>query len=195
LISEREQFLARVLAPLPGDAPAIVVLCGEDGEERLKYGAALLKQGWGKTLVLSGGVDSESQQSAKTLYPKALGMGIAHDRIVVENESRNTREQSVNVVALAVKEEWSRLMLVGSAYHVPRAFLTFLKELQNVGKDEEIRLIPRVADHLPWDKCPKGQTRTRHQLFVGEMGKIALYSEHVASFAEGIDHLQLWESA
>jgi uncharacterized SAM-binding protein YcdF (DUF218 family) len=194
MISPREIFTALLFNQPPLRSDAIVVLAGEDGEERLKYGAALMHQNGAQYLIISGGVDSESQQSAKTLYPKALGMGIAHDRIVLEEKSTNTREQAVNVVAYAQEKAFRRIILVASCHHMPRAFLTFLKALEEVGQDEAIQLVSCAADHLPWFKCPKGMKRTRSELYIGEMGKIELYREHCSSFIAGADHIRIWES-
>jgi uncharacterized SAM-binding protein YcdF (DUF218 family) len=193
VISPREIFCALLFNMPPLRSDAIVVLAGEDGEERLKYGAALMHQNGAQYLIISGGVDSESQQSAKTLYPKALGMGIAHDRIVLEEKSTNTREQAVNVVAYAQEKGFRRIILVASCHHAPRAFLTFLKALEEVGQDEAIQLVSCAADHLPWFKCPKGMKRTRSELYIGEMGKIELYREHCSSFIAGADHIRIFE--
>jgi uncharacterized SAM-binding protein YcdF (DUF218 family) len=205
VISPREIFTALLFNMPQLRSNAVVVLAGEDGEERLKFGAGIMAQHariasernerFDTELIISGGVDSESQQSAKTLYPKALGMGIAHDRIVLEEKSTNTREQAVNVVAYAQEKAFRRIILVGSCYHAPRAFLTFLKALEEVGQDEAIQLVSCAADHLPWFKCPKGMKRTRSELYIGEMGKIELYREHCSSFIAGADHIRIFEGA
>jgi uncharacterized SAM-binding protein YcdF (DUF218 family) len=196
MISPREIFTALLWNMPPLRADAIVVLAGEDGEERLKYGCALMRQNGGQELIISGSVDSESQESAKTLYPKALGMGIAHDRIVLEEKSTNTREQAVEVIAYAQSKAMRRLIIVASCYHAPRSFLTFLKALEEVGQDEAIQLVSCAADHLPWFKCPKGMKRTRAELYQGELAKIELYRDkgHVSGYVAGADHIRLWES-
>lgn len=193
MISEREQFLSLLFnqPPLRGDA--VICLAGEDGEERLNFSVALLKQGTAPFLIISGSVDSESQQSAKTLYPKALAHGIHHERVILEENSTNTREQAVECVAFAQSKEWRRILLVASHYHAPRAHLTFLKALQEVGQDESIQLVSIPADHVAWFQKPRGKDRTRLELLSGEMGKIALYSDHCASFDEGIKNLKYWE--
>ncbi len=196
MISEREQFNAILFTGPVLKADAIVCLTGEDGDARLTYASGLMHQRGANFVMLSGGVDSESQQSAETLYPKLLGMGIAPDRIILEKESTNTREQAVNVVAYAQEKGWQRLILVASAYHITRAYLTFLKALQEIGQDEAIHLLAVPVSHTPWFGSPKGCERTRRELFIGEMGKIALYQDkgHVASFADGMNYLRLFES-
>jgi uncharacterized SAM-binding protein YcdF (DUF218 family) len=122
-----------------------------------------------------------------------MGQGVSPSRIILETESTNTREQAVAVVSMAVEKQWRRLLLVASHYHIPRVFLTFLKALQEVDKDEEVQLVAVPASHLPWWKSPKGEKYSRLELLSGEAGKIAMYSEHICTYSEGLMHLRLWE--
>lgn len=196
MISAKEQLVPMVFTQpmLAGDA--VVVLAGEDGAERLAFGvhAFLESSAWGRpTLVISGGVDSESQQSAKTLFGQALSKGVAHDRVLTENESSNTREQAVNVVTYAKSLGWKRIILVASPNHIVRATLTFIKALEEAGKEKEVRILPVSTNHLKWSDKPRGQKYTRAELYQGEFVKIALYENHVASFESGIEYLRYWE--
>jgi uncharacterized SAM-binding protein YcdF (DUF218 family) len=172
---------------------AIVVLCGEDADERLNYAFGLFSRDRGQCIVLSGGVDGHGKKSAETLKPKLYGCGLSPSKIFVESQSTNTREQAVNVVALAIGQGWKCLHIVASHYHLPRAFLTFLKALQEVDKDEEIRLVGVSVDTVPWWGTPEGSQYKRIELLSGEAGKIAMYPEHVCSYSEGLMHLRLWE--
>jgi uncharacterized SAM-binding protein YcdF (DUF218 family) len=194
MISDREQFLACLFSGPLLKSDAVVVLCGQDGIERAKVGVQLFRQQEPPPfLVLSGGVDNEKCEGAKTCHPFVMGQGVSPSRIILETESTNTREQAVNVVGMAIERSWRRLLLVASPYHVPRVFLTFLKALQEVDKDEEVQLVAVPASHLPWWKSPKGEKRTRLELLSGEAGKIAMYPQHIASYSKGLDHLRLWE--
>lgn len=72
------------------------------------------------------------------------------------------------------------VILLTSAYHQPRAFLTFLKVLQEAGADRRIQLWNKpAASRL--DKLPE------------EWQKIRRYQEHVASIEEGLAYLD-WRS-
>jgi uncharacterized SAM-binding protein YcdF (DUF218 family) len=48
-------------------------------------------------------------------------MGVPADRLLLEMQGRNTREQAVNVAALLRPYGISRIVLVTSAFHMPRA--------------------------------------------------------------------------
>jgi uncharacterized SAM-binding protein YcdF (DUF218 family) len=186
--SDRERFLAALYtAPiLPADA--IVVLCGEDAEERGHAAVELLRQGAAPTVVCSGRIDTPPRRVSGAAVSTALmTRGLAPDRILVESGSQNTHEQAVNVLDLADANGWTRLILVASNYHLPRAFLTFVKALG----DRRIRLIPYATSHLSWWDSPPGMTETRVTLFDRELAKIDEYADHVATCAEGLAYLQL----
>jgi len=191
LLSAREKFLALVLTAPLARADAIVALCGEDGLERALVAQELLIQGAADTIVLTGGLDSDSKQSAKTLADKLIGNGVNPQRIIVENEATNTRDQAQEVVEIAIEKNWKRLLLVASPYHLPRAALTFIHDVRRL----DIRIIPVTANQVAWFGKPEGVSRNRMALLDGEYAKIAAYQEigHVASYEDGIKHMKRWE--
>jgi uncharacterized SAM-binding protein YcdF (DUF218 family) len=194
-MTDREAFCYQ-LATLPIlRADAVVILCGQDGEERTKFGVGQFATGVAPYLVLSGGLhDPPRVWGAKELAAKAMGMGVSPANIVVESESQNTREQAVNVLAMCEERNWKRLLLVASPYHVPRAYLTFLAVLLEQGKSDDIHLLPVPASHLNWHEPPKGMEQTRAELLDVEFLKIAAYKpEHVASYADGLVYMASWE--
>jgi uncharacterized SAM-binding protein YcdF (DUF218 family) len=196
MISARERFLAVVSTGPLLRADAVIVLTGEDGKARTEIGAQLMRQEGADYVVLSGGVDKPPRcLSAKTLEPVLMGMGVSPTRIILEPDSMNTREQAVNVTALAIEKGWKRLLLVASPYHSCRAFLTFLKAIEEAGKADEIQLVNVPASQLKWFGKPAGVDHSRADLFAGELGKIALYGEHVASYESGLKYLERWEAA
>lgn len=199
MISERERFLYMLSnqRDLPGDA--VVVLAGQDAQDRLRVGVHAFAQcsRWISdlggnpevvSLVISGGVSGDGLQSAEDLESIAWSYGVSPSRIILEKESRNTHEQAVNVAKIAREKNWHRINLCCSSYHLPRAYLTFLKEMPS-----DCQIVPCPVKHTKWFGNPDGSERTRADLLVGEMGKIALYSEHVASYGEGLKALERWE--
>jgi uncharacterized SAM-binding protein YcdF (DUF218 family) len=192
--AERERFCA-VLANGPllkGDA--VVILAGEDAGPRLQVGFGLIKTGAAKMIVLSGGrSEPPRRQSAQDLHQQILGLGVSPDRIVLETSSQNTREQAVNVVALAQEYTWARILLVASPYHQVRAFLTFLQAMREAKADETLQMIPVPAAQTSWFEKPVGSDESRLQLLDREFTKVEAYHEHMASYVQGLEYLRHWE--
>lgn len=195
--TDRERFLVLLnTGPmLRGDA--IVVLCGEDAEQRANLALGLFLDGGAPTILLSGGKHEPPRwKDASAIRGYLLGKGVAPDRIVLETASQNTREQAVAVVRMACDAGWKRIIIVASSYHSPRAYLTFLKTLHEVGHDRAIHILSIPATQSPWfAPCP-GMTQSRADLLAGEVAKIAEYQAqgHVASYADGIAAIRYWEN-
>jgi len=173
----------------------VVLLAGEDALPRMLTAAILLKGGRGAPLLVTGGKhDGKRWWGAKQLDPKLLASDISSRKIMLDNEAQNTREQATNTVDAAVEHGWRRLMLVPSGYHLPRAFLTFLQALKERDLDRVIQLVGVPATNTPWFEPPDHMTETRIELLATEFQKIEKYSEHVASYEDGLAYLRWWES-
>jgi uncharacterized SAM-binding protein YcdF (DUF218 family) len=75
-------------------------------------------------VILSGGVLDPSVPSlveADVLAQQLVDWGISRDRIVAERRSRNTHENAVESQRIANENGWRRLLVVTSAFHMPRA--------------------------------------------------------------------------
>ena len=202
MLSSRERFHAMLFAQHPLPADAVVVLAGQDGQDRLQAGvhafaqsARMIQESGGNAevvqLVITGGVTGDGVISAEDLEPIAWQYGVAPSRVIVDRESQNTREQAVYIAKLCRDKGWRRILVAVSPYHAPRAYLTILKALKEIGAD--VQVIPAMASHLKWKERPDGCKYTRDELLSGEAGKIAAYAEHVASYDEGIESLKYWE--
>lgn len=186
----RSTFLALLYAQPLRRADVIVVLCGEDAMARAGVTLQLFKQGAAPTILCSGGKhDGKRWLGADHVAGWLMGQGVAPDRIATETVSQNTYEQAVEVETLADVHDWRSLLLVASAYHLPRAFLTF------VGNASAARRFIPVASTSPWSEAPPHMTATRLAILADEFDKIDNYkiSGHLASPAGGIDHLTHWE--
>ncbi|MFB2924117.1 MULTISPECIES: YdcF family protein [Aerosakkonema] len=149
------QYIPTVELP---SAPAIVVLGGgilpkkpprpwvevaQEGD-RILYGAKLYREGKAPILILSGGrIDwknggpPESQDMAEI----AEAMGVPKSAILQDPTSLNTHENAVNVrKILAAKNIERRVLLVTSAFHMPRSLAIF--------KRQGIEAIPAPTDFL-----------------------------------------------
>jgi uncharacterized SAM-binding protein YcdF (DUF218 family) len=198
--ADRDAFTA-VLASGPLlQSDAIVVLCGEDTAPRIATAFALFKTGGAPLIVLSGGRHEPPRwQGAQALAGKLYTLGVAPARVLIDDDSQNTRQQAVNVIEMAEARGWKRILLVASAYHAPRAFLTFLQVLgedDRCEREESIQLV-NVPATAPWWGSPEGMGPTRLELLAFEQEKIQEYSErgHVASYVDGLASLKRWEGA
>jgi uncharacterized SAM-binding protein YcdF (DUF218 family) len=96
--------------------------------ERLLVTYDLLRTGHARHAIISGGVVDPAVPSlveASVLAQQLVDWGIASDRIVIEPRSRNTRENALESQRIIEKEGWTRLLIVTSAFHMPRALACF----------------------------------------------------------------------
>lgn len=95
-----------------------------EASERLMAAYELLRSGNVRQVLLSGG--SLDPRPGAAVEAQALAgqlelWGIEPGRIVVEERSRNTRENAVESARLVATHGWKSLLLVTSAAHLPRA--------------------------------------------------------------------------
>jgi uncharacterized SAM-binding protein YcdF (DUF218 family) len=96
--------------------------------DRIVRAAALLRAGQARDVLLSGGLVfpvAGDQPEADQLRRVLLDAGIAPERIVVEDRSRNTHESAVAAARIVAERGWRRTLLVTSAAHMPRALGCF----------------------------------------------------------------------
>ncbi len=185
MLTEREKYMALVDNDPLKKADAIVLLTG-DGLFRVPEAAKLFKEQWAPVIVISGNIH-RPEFFAVEAKEKLLSTGIPEAMIIMEDESLHTRDQAVRVIRMADQSKWHRILLVASAYHQYRAFLTFLKARAEAGSALEITNAP--ARGLSWtEENPWGR---RIDLLDAEFKKIEEYRAlgHVATFAEGIEYL------
>jgi len=132
---ERSYLATQSVDALP-NADAIVLLGGGigkndqmvypemyDGADRVWHAARLWKAGKSPVVLVSGCNDLEST------VPLLLDLGVRREAIVVDNESRNTYENS-RFTERMLNESGSahhKILLVTSAWHMPRASGNFSK--------------------------------------------------------------------
>lgn len=137
-----------------GDYDAVILLGGmverssvagrpayNENVERLLVTYDLLRSNRARYALVSGGVLDPSVPSlieANVLAQQLLDWGIAPDRVIVEPRSRNTHENAVECKRIAGERGLTRLLLVTSAFHVPRALGCF-------------RAVDLAVDTLPVD--------------------------------------------
>lgn len=187
------QFLALVYNDTLKKSDAIICLEG-DGISRAIYSARLFKDGWANFIVVSGGLNNpKTGAPAASLAKELIKKGVPSTAIIIEDKSQNTKEQAEEVMKLTREKKWSKIILVASAFHQPRAFLTFLKAMEDV--KQEISIFNAPVRELSWfKKSPWG--KTRFELLEEELRKTKEYTKKgdLASFDEAIEH-QKWKEA
>ncbi len=97
--------------------------------ERFTVAAALSRRFPDARLLLSGGISrllSDQIETESSLGRDLLvSIGVAPDRITLEQKSRNTCENAVDSKQVAQPKPGERWILVTSAYHMPRAVACF----------------------------------------------------------------------
>jgi len=107
-------------------ARGVVALNGS--AERITVTAELAHRYPNARIVLSGGTSSlnpNTPREAPVAVKQLVALGVAHDRITIDEQSRNTIENAVFSHLLASPKPDERWILVTSAAHMPRAIAVF----------------------------------------------------------------------
>lgn len=100
-----------------------------DSVDRISQAAILLRTGKARMALLSGGVvfpkPGDPPSEAVVLAGWFRDQGIEPDRLVLEEKSRNTRENAAESAAIIAARGWKRVLLLTSAWHAPRALGCF----------------------------------------------------------------------
>lgn len=189
MLSDREKCIFLVNNDLLKKSDAIVMLEG-DGNSRVKFACELFHAGIAERLVFSGGVKNLEYGSFpfEMLKDEFKKFNVNPEQIIVENKSRHTREQAIEIVQFAKENNWKKFVLVASHYHQLRAFLTFLKVLIEEGLENQIQVFNAPVSCLNWyEPTPWG---IRMDILDEEFKRINLYllEGHVASYKQVIEY-------
>ena len=99
---------------------------GEAGD-RLAIAISLVKSGYAQKLVISGGLPSF--QTSKTTPPHetllgktiAIRSGLKEEQIITNRAGHNTEAEASFIGTLSTKNNWRRMIISTSAYHMPRS--------------------------------------------------------------------------
>lgn len=109
--------------------------------DRFERALDLYLSGHAHFLVLSAGEQSHARETGEgdRLREIALQRGVPSDAIVVTRETVNTAAEADALEDLAARGHWQRVLLVTSAFHMPRAMQLF--------RQSSIEIIPVPADY------------------------------------------------
>lgn len=191
---EKIKLMAIVNNDCIKESDAVVCLEG-DGYNRINQTAKVYNQGLSKCIVVSGGLDNPpfclpAELLAKKLYEK----NIPKDKIIIEKNSQNTQEQGVGIMKMVKEKNWTKIILVASHYHQPRAYLTFLKAMKDA--EIEIQIFNSPARELSWFSQTSWKGLSRLQMIEDEFNKIDEYTKkfHLISIEEAIKYQQWKET-
>lgn len=122
-------FLIASDPPVASDA--IIAISG-DGEERVRTAAALLKAGYGRFLILSGG-PGRGSGSAAAMARWARGHGVGEDRLLLDDQATSTVGNAEGSAALMRGHGLRTALLVTSPYHMRRAIVIFRDRFRPLG--------------------------------------------------------------
>jgi uncharacterized SAM-binding protein YcdF (DUF218 family) len=110
-------------------APRPMVEVSEAGD-RILYGTKLYREGKAPWVVVTGGRItwlSQGQAEARDMENLLTFLGVPHEVIIEEPLALNTYENGLNVKKILEQRGIKQVLLVTSAYHMPRAKLIFQK--------------------------------------------------------------------
>src|SRR5262245_1809864 len=111
------------------DEPDIESPSYNENVERLLAAFDLLRRERAQLALLSGGSNSPGTQAeAPVLAAQLVRWGIASERLVVEVESHNTHENAMFSARIIRERGWKKILLITSAFHMPRALGCFRAE-------------------------------------------------------------------
>ena len=149
-----------------------------DGADRVLRASRLYREGKVKAVIVSGG----NIPWMGVLVPEAEVMknllmewGVPAEAILVEDASRNTRENAVYVQRMMADLDFDTALLVTSALHMPRALAVFRKAGVHVEPSPCDYLVVDKEDRVVMDYLPDAGALNQTTNFLREMVGMVYY--------------------
>ena len=128
----------------PAPAKGLGVEVNEAGD-RLLCGVRLWKQGTAPVLITSGARVSFKPNDpiapeAALSQQLAEELGVPASAVLLNDQARTTAREAQRINQLASEEGWNQLILVTSAFHMPRAWASFQRQ-------SDLEIIPVACDY------------------------------------------------
>jgi uncharacterized SAM-binding protein YcdF (DUF218 family) len=108
------------------------------------YAASMLYRKLKLPILFSGAGNSYDAQPVMSIVFRALkNMGVPENKIMVEEQSRDTKESALKVAKICTEKGFKSPILVSSAYHIKRSVYCFNKE--------GLHVIPFPARFETWE--------------------------------------------
>jgi uncharacterized SAM-binding protein YcdF (DUF218 family) len=157
----------------------VVILLSGGPSNRILHALRIYKAGKAPLILISGASQSWQRcalTGAEPITEVLVGLGVPLSALMLETESRNTRENAVNTAAIFKAYGWRSGILVTSGSHMPRALAAFRK----VG----LNLVPAATDIYAgapnvdsfFDLLPDAKALVQSTLAIKEMIGMIVYS-------------------
>jgi len=178
----------------PEKADAIVWLQG-DRYDRAKKVLEIYKLGFAKLIVISGnniliGPDTRSGENnigLSDMKNYLIKNGVTKNDILIDDGALNTKEQAIHIIKLAKLKKWKKIILVSSAYHQPRVFLSFVKQVKKQKWSGMLKNQPLNQDEFA---VPDGRKENVKNLILNEIKNIEKYKNDLIDLSEGIKNIE-----
>lgn len=152
-------------------ADAIIVLSG-NGPDRIGTSVALLREGFGRVLIVSGGPyelrRGRSRNSAHVMRDEAIAAGAPPEQILLDDRATSTHENAVGSARVMKEHGLRSAIVVTSPYHARRAGLVFSRVFRAQGLSLRVR-----SAEISFFQARRWWTRHRdRQLVVREYVKL-----------------------
>jgi uncharacterized SAM-binding protein YcdF (DUF218 family) len=117
-----------------------------DAIDRLFHGMRLYRAGKASRVMLVGGAARGNQPEAQVMAAMLAEFGIPRSEMLLEDKSRNTRQNGLNAVAIMQQNNIGKILLVTSAFHMHRA--------QSVFEKLGIKVVPAATDYQVLEPDP-----------------------------------------
>ena len=96
--------------------------------DRVRTGVALWHEGLVPYLVFSGGPGDGDIHETESMRRLALSLGVPEDAILLDRQGLCTADTARNVARMAGERNWSGVLAVSHAFHLPRIKMAFRRE-------------------------------------------------------------------
>ncbi len=187
-MTPKEEFVVLLSKQQLVKGDVLFVLQG-DGLYRAPHSASLFKRGFAPLVAIVGNDTRREYGSfgSDEVRDEMIERGVPEESIHLEQVGSNTKAEAERAMILAKEKGWKTILVVTSPHHQYRAFLTFLKAIQNARLD--VNLVNAAADLSMTESTPWGR---RADLLEQEFARIAEYQKKgdVASYEDGIKYLR-----
>jgi uncharacterized SAM-binding protein YcdF (DUF218 family) len=146
--------------------------------DRVLHTARIFRAGKAANILVAAGnlpwLPAETSEAA-LIRDLLVEFGVPEVAIVLETESRNTRENAINAARIVGERGWRTGLIVTSAVHMPRAVATFRRAgLDFLPAVTDIRAVPPFY-HSPLDLLPDAEALAASTLAIKEWLGLIVY--------------------